>query len=132
MHISNKSKFSRFSEVYYLIIGNLQCIWWDIDHLRLISWFIFFIELKKTLVPMQLPDCFYLPILNYWCFELIRFEFFWTFIQINFKCSWKYERNTCILAICAVSSMISWTFILSIKYPYEAIMSLGTCSYRNW
>lgn len=68
MHISNKSKFSRFSEVYYLIIGNLQCIWWDIDHLRLISWFIFFIELKETLVPNYLTVFIYL----FWIIDVLN------------------------------------------------------------
>lgn len=78
----------------------------------------------------QLPDCFYLPILNYWCFELIRFEFFWTFIQINFKCSWKYERNTCILAICVVSSINSGTFFFRIKYCNEALVPVHTEIYN--
>lgn len=79
---------------------------------------------------MQLPDCFYLPILNYWCFELIRFEFLWTFIQINFKCSWKYERNTCILAICVVSSINSGTFFFRIKYCNEALVPVHTEIYN--
>lgn len=136
MHAHIKQiKFSRFSEVYYLITGNLQCIWWDywsfeIDFLV----YIFHWSEKDTGTYNYLADCFYLPILNYWCFELIRFEFFWNFIQIIFKCSWKYERNTCTcnIYIYVVSSINSGTFIFIIKYCYWAIMSFGTCSYRNW
>lgn len=79
----------------------------------MISWFIFFIELKKTLVPNYLADCFYLPILNYWCFELIRFEFFWNLIQIIFKCSWKYERNTCTCNI--------YIYICGFKHKFRNI-----------
>lgn len=101
MHAHIKQiKFLRFSEVYYLITGNLQCIWWDywsFENDFLV--YIFHWTEKDTGTYNYLADCFYLPILNYWCFELIRFEFFWNFIQIIFKCSWKYERNTCILAI---------------------------------
>lgn len=74
-HIKQIKFFKIQWSILPIITGNLQCIWWDIHHLRLISWFIFFTALKKTLVPNYLTVFIYL----FWIIDVLNW------LDLNFS-----------------------------------------------